>query len=65
MLAGGNWTTFHSFSFFGHYLPSLLARSLVPKSCTHHLTHNNNNLLSHMRKKKKKMGRGARLPTSF
>lgn len=25
---------------------------VVPKSCTHHLTHNNNNLLSHKEKKK-------------
>lgn len=52
-LARGSWTAFHLFSFFEHYLPSLLPRFPVPKSCTHHLSHNNNNLFSHIRKKRR------------
>lgn len=34
---------------------------VVPKSCTHHLTHNNNNLLSHKEKKGGKTRKTARL----
>ena len=48
-LAKASQTTFHLFSFFEHYRCSLAPCCLLPKRCTHHLTHNNNSLFSHRR----------------